>query len=273
MIENIAFSGGGIGGIAYVGVLKVLEEEKMLNGIKQYAGCSIGAIFATLISLGYTAEELRRFVEHFRYKDLLDIQLLGLLENMGIESGKHITEVVRKLIERKIGRPDLTFLEHWQLTGRGLHINASCVETDQSEYFSWVTSPHMSVLTAIRMSIAIPPVIAAVKYNGRTYIDGGLHDSFPIGVFAPMDRCKTLGFRLLNETMLLHDIHPFITHMYAILSSLYRRIHYADVSSFTIIDIKTGTTTLSLNLSKAERLNTIELGYESFKKELFKIIK
>jgi NTE family protein len=267
-IENLTFSGGGIGGIAYIGVLKLLEEEAILPGIKNYSGCSIGAVFATLISIGYTSRELQIIVEHFRYKELLDIQLLGLLENMGIETGKYIMELVQKLVQRKTGSPDLTFQEHWEITGRGLHINASCVEKDENEYFCWETSPQMSVLTAIRMSIAIPPVIAAVRYGGFTYIDGGLHEPFPIGIFDPQ---TTLGFRLLNESMPIIEIHPFITHLYTILRSLYRRINYNIKGDYTIIDIKTGTTTLNLSLTKGDRLNAIDLGYESFKKDLFKI--
>jgi predicted acylesterase/phospholipase RssA len=267
-IENIVFSGGGIGGIAYIGVLKLLEELHLLPGITHYSGCSIGAIFATLISLNYTYQELKTLMVNFRYKEILDLQLLGLLENMGIETGKNIIELIQKLIWRKIGRMDLTFEEHWQITGRHLHINASCVETDGVEYFSKSTTPTMSVILAIRMSIAIPPVIAAVKFKGKTYVDGGIHDPFPIGIFDPE---KTLGFRLANDTVSIDNLHPFVTHMSSIILSLYRRISYKTDSNYTIIDIKTGTSTLKINLSKADRLSAIERGYDSFRKELFKI--
>ena len=262
-IENIAFSGGGIGGIAYIGVLRYLEEKKIIQQIRQYSGCSIGAIFATLISLGYSSEELKCLMENFRYKTVLDIQLLGLLENMGIETGKRLLLFLGKLINRKIGRPDLTFEEHWQITGRRLFLNASCVETDTVEYFSAIHSPKMSVLKAIQMSIAIPPIIAAVKYNKKTYVDGGIHVSLPITLFEPS---RTLGFQLENEAMTIENMHPFILHMYRIILSLYRRVNYQTYGSeYKVIHIKTGTSTLKINLSKEERIYTIQRGYESCK--------
>lgn len=268
-IENIAFSGGGIGGIAYVGVLQYLEETGRLPQIRQYSGCSVGAIFATLISLGYSSAELTYILAHFKYKALLDIQLLGLLENLGLETGKKLMLFISKLIHRKIGRADLTFEEHWQITGRRIFLNASCVETDTAEFFSVQHTPQMSVLKAIQMSIAIPPIIAAVVHNGKTYVDGGIHISLPITLFDPV--C-TLGFKLDNESLVaIEDMHPFILHMYRIILSLYRRVNYLSFGSeYKVIHIKTGTSTLKMNLSKEERISTIRRGYESCK-ELFKL--
>jgi predicted acylesterase/phospholipase RssA len=268
-IENIAFSGGGIGGIAYIGVLEYLEEQRIIPHVRQYSGCSVGAIFATLISLGYSSVELKCLIENFRYKTILDIQLLGLLENLGIETGRRLMLLLGKLIHRKIGRMDITFEEHWQITGKRLFLNASCVETDTVEYFSVVHTPKMSVLKAIQMSIAIPPIIAAVKYNGKTYVDGGVHVSLPITLF---ESSKTLGFQLENESMTIENIHPFILHIYRIILSLYRRVNYDTFGpEYKIIHIKTGTRTLKINLSKEERINTIRRGYESCK-ETFIII-
>jgi len=269
-IENIAFSGGGIGGLAYIGVLKLLEETGLLPKVYRYSGCSIGALFAFLIVIGYTAADLRTLMEHFRYTDIIDIQLLGILENMGLETGKHIVTLLRKMLYRKVGKYDITFDQLRQITGRELYVNASCVETDSPEYFSPGGTPDMSVIKAVHMSIAIPPVFAAVRHKGKTYVDGGLHDPFPINHFDPR---TTLGFLLANEGVALDDVHPFVTHMYNIIRSLYRRIKYTQsYTNYTVVPIKTGTTTLKINLSKMERMNTIDSGYESFRKELFKIL-
>ena len=85
-IRNIAFSGGGASGFALAGVLKAFEEHKILQNVKSMSGSSAGAIFATLITIGYTYAELYQFVRDFEYKFVSDIQILGILDNFGAET-------------------------------------------------------------------------------------------------------------------------------------------------------------------------------------------
>ena len=49
---GIAFAGGGIRGIAHVGVLKALEENNIK--VAAIAGTSAGSIIATLYAMGYS---------------------------------------------------------------------------------------------------------------------------------------------------------------------------------------------------------------------------
>ena len=58
MIKNLVFKGGGVLGIAYVGVIEVLEQKQILQQIQSIAGTSAGAIIATLLSLKYNAAEV-----------------------------------------------------------------------------------------------------------------------------------------------------------------------------------------------------------------------
>ncbi|VFS56685.1 Patatin-like phospholipase [Leminorella grimontii] len=57
--ENLVFEGGGVKGIAYVGALEVLEEEGILDNVKNVAGSSVGAIAAVLVGLGYKNARLK----------------------------------------------------------------------------------------------------------------------------------------------------------------------------------------------------------------------
>ncbi len=43
-IRNLVFEGGGVKGIAYAGVVAVLEEKEILPDIRRVAGTSAGAI-------------------------------------------------------------------------------------------------------------------------------------------------------------------------------------------------------------------------------------
>ena len=65
------FGGGGIRGLAYSGAFKAMQERNIqLTGC---AGSSIGAVFASLYSVGYTYQEI---LSHY-YKDT-KIKKLGI---------------------------------------------------------------------------------------------------------------------------------------------------------------------------------------------------
>jgi len=275
-IENLVFSGGALGGISFVGVLLALEETNMLPKVKRYAGCSIGSIFATLISLGYSSDELSTIVKHFRFADLMDLQILGILDNFGLETGRHIMDLIDTLIKRKTCGRKLTFNDHWRITGRTLCINASCLATDKCEYYSTINTPDMSILEAIRRSIAIPPLMSPVISNNTIYVDGGLHDPFPIKQFSPY---KTLGFRLCNNNEAPSDINPFIIYICSIIGSLSKRLRESynhDIKNhYKVVDINTGISTLKVDIRRRERNRLMRIGYcatmDYLKNEIIKI--
>ena len=56
-IKHLVLSGGGMLGISYIGLVKYLEENlpnPIINNLKSITGCSAGALFGTLIAIGYT---------------------------------------------------------------------------------------------------------------------------------------------------------------------------------------------------------------------------
>lgn len=262
-MDTLVISGGALGGFSVIGALNVLRNRYHFT---TYAGCSVGSIFAMLLSIGYNCEELSILADGFKYEDFADLQILGLVENLGIETGTKIIKLIRKLIHRKTGENDLTFRQHWQITGRHLWINASCVELDECQYFSYSTSPDLSILSAIRMSIALPFVITAVKWGDYTYVDGGLHNSFPITIFDPE---KTIGIKIINNNSIPEDVHQFIKHTALILGSLYKRAYsqnYLELQQkYKIIEIQTGISTYRTSIDKALKDQLIEKGYHAAK--------
>ena len=274
MITNLVFSGGGITGLAYFGVVGALEEHGVLPNIRHIAGCSSGALMALMVCLGYTYEELKIISKYYDYKELLDIQILGLVEKLGIETGRRFMRFIGKLMEYKIGVKDITFRDLYFITGRKLTVVASCVDTDKPEYFSIDTHPDMSVMLALRMSISIPGVFTAVRYQGKVWVDGGIHNTFPVELFEPAD---TLGVRVINS----HDIKadenpdvfpPIIVHVFKILMSFYLRAReYKEplIKAYNPVNIETETGALSINMSRKDRSALIKKGYETMTNYMF----
>ncbi len=84
--KALLFSGGAEYGFAYIGVYRFLYERGMMEGVEAFYGASVGAIFATLISIGYTPRELEFLLSRLDTKRLFpdtDTNVLDLLEHSG----------------------------------------------------------------------------------------------------------------------------------------------------------------------------------------------
>src|SRR3990172_11172229 len=108
-IKHLVFSGGAIKGLSYIGCYKALEDLGLIKNLETCAGCSIGAVFSTLIVLGYTGEELYDFILHFTYHDIRDLNFLRAFNNYGLETADKITRFLGAMIKRKTGNPQITF--------------------------------------------------------------------------------------------------------------------------------------------------------------------
>ncbi|XP_021364180.1 uncharacterized protein LOC110457300, partial [Mizuhopecten yessoensis] len=60
--ENLVFEGGGNKGLAYCGVVRVLEEIGAFPKVKRLAGASAGAMTAALLAVGYNSYEIEEFL-------------------------------------------------------------------------------------------------------------------------------------------------------------------------------------------------------------------
>jgi len=72
-ITNLVFQGGGVKGVAYLGVLQQLQLERsnFLDGVKRIAGASAGSIVALYLGLNMSVDEIAPLMER-QYSSLLD---------------------------------------------------------------------------------------------------------------------------------------------------------------------------------------------------------
>ena len=72
-IRHLVLEGGGVKGIAYVGVIRTLEAHGIqIQDLDTIAGTSAGAITATLLTVGYTGHELTDVLENLPLESFLD---------------------------------------------------------------------------------------------------------------------------------------------------------------------------------------------------------
>ncbi|EDO48969.1 predicted protein, partial [Nematostella vectensis] len=191
--ENLVFEGGGNKGMAYVGVLQILENAGIMKNIKRVAGASAGAIIATLIALDFDSQDLKEFLEQDLRRILVDHScgycslLPNLLKGFGWNPGNKLLRWFGEQLKERTGDADVTFREVYERFGKELCIVVTNLNQMSAEYLHPKTTPNMPIRRAVRMSIALPGVFQSVREVNNdmedVYVDGGLLCNYPIHAF------------------------------------------------------------------------------------------
>lgn len=191
--KTLVLSGGGTKGILHLGVVHYLEENN-LAFFDTYIGSSVGSLITGLLAVGYTGQELFNFILHFDMTTLKNFNFSNFLSGYGLDNGDIFIFVFKKLIEKKINMPEITFGQLYKKFKKKLIICATCLNETKPYYFSYKNNPDMPIYLAVRMSIAIPFIFTSVLYDGKIFSDGGLVDHYPIEQSENID--ETIGVYL-----------------------------------------------------------------------------
>jgi predicted acylesterase/phospholipase RssA len=112
------------------------------------------------------------------FDELLDFNVLS---SYGIDSGGNMQAFVEEIVNFKLKRTHVTFMELAKITGKNLVICVANLTKQKEEYMDVDSQPSLDVVKAIRMSISLPFIFTPVIYNGNTYVDGALYETLPIG--------------------------------------------------------------------------------------------
>ena len=161
--KNLVLEGNGMAGLAYIGALKVLEENNLVDGIEKFAGTSSGAIMVSLISIGYTADQIYNICKDIDWKNMVQrrnclFQFFHFWNNYGLFKYDRIEKTLKNFFLRKLGRTDLTFREHYEITQKKLILVGVNVNKKHPEYFCNDLTPDMSVIKAIKISTSFQSV-------------------------------------------------------------------------------------------------------------------
>jgi len=155
--------GVGVGyGFCHIGVLKVMEEEKI--PIDVIAGSSIGAVIACLWATGNSSAQILQITKEFREPQ----HIWGLIDLtfpfLGFIKGNKLKKFLKKHLGTK------TFYD----TRLPLKIVASDVRRKEPKVFD-----KGLLVDALMASCAMPGVFAPFKFKGDILFDGGVINPLP----------------------------------------------------------------------------------------------
>jgi NTE family protein len=196
---GLVLSGGGARGAAHIGVLRVLEENRV--PIDAIAGTSMGAVVGGLYASGLTAADIERVMTSLDWQDAFrdrpprkDLNFRRKLEDQnflvkfplgikgrrfrlprGLVQGQKLTQTLRALTL------PVAQIEHFDDLAIPFRAVATDIVTGDR-----VVIDHGDLTTAMRASLSAPGVFSPVEYEGRLLVDGGLSSNLPIDVARSM---------------------------------------------------------------------------------------
>lgn len=198
MYSHLVFTGGGMVGLSYLGVIRYLQEIGIDKEIREVSGSSMGAFFACLFAMGVREGELEEyFKEFFKQDENISYPLQGFLSIMdtyGIDDGERFAKPLRHFADTKYSWKSETmpFREFVKKTGMNIIICATNLNTQKANYFSVNTTPDVCVFEAIKASMCVPFLVKPVLINKELYIDGGTCDNVPVVGFENIPSNKIL---------------------------------------------------------------------------------
>ena len=156
---GIVLSGGGVRGIAHLGVLKALNEREIFPKI--ISGVSAGAIVGAFYADGYRPDEI---FEIFNKTNIFHFTKITIPQK-GFLSLEKVSRVLDEHIRAKTFN-DLKI---------PLYVAASNLNDGQIEYFNTG-----SIVEKIIASASIPVLFKPTIIKNKTYVDGGVFDNLPV---------------------------------------------------------------------------------------------
>lgn len=190
MKVGVSLAGGGIRGIAHVGVLKALEENNIK--VAAIAGTSAGSIIATLYAMGYSPyyiyllfKRYARDIINIRSKPIINgitnfirnnkIGIAGLSD--GNEFEKMYDELARKKGFRLIGDIKMPLLVSAVDIGESkeyIFTNCASRKNIKDNYIT-----EIGIWRAVRASSSFPAIFCPCEYKNHIFMDGGVLNNLP----------------------------------------------------------------------------------------------
>ncbi|WP_298505483.1 patatin-like phospholipase family protein [uncultured Maribacter sp.] len=156
---GLVLSGGGVRGMAHIGVIKAMNEFGIDATI--ISGSSAGALVGALYANGNSPDEMFSF---FKETPLFKYNFLTMTKAGFIDTDKYI-----KILETYFPK------NSFEALNKELHLVATDLQSGEEVFFS-----SGELIKPLLASAALPPVFSPVELNGILYADGGIMNNFPI---------------------------------------------------------------------------------------------
>lgn len=296
--ENLVIEGGGVLGIAYLGALKELYDDKSIEKATSFAGSSIGSLVATILAIRCNYRRLEDIILNLNLGDFKDRSwiipdIARFFNKFGFYKGDKLLSFIKGILKENTGNENITFKELYEKYKTKLVITGTNISKGNVSYFNLDTTPDMPIALANRISCSVPYFFQSVLYNDDYYVDGGVLNNYPLDVFDYLsipnvatksqnkNKCintKTLGLKLISEADVnmekgfltpVTDLKSFSQNLITSLQCQALKAHIKPDDYKRTVCIYTGNLSfLDFDLTNEEKLTLVNEGSKAIR--LFK---
>jgi NTE family protein len=157
----VVLGAGAARGFAHIGVLKVLEAQKV--PVQMIVGTSVGSFVGSLYAYGYDAFSLQKIALSLERGDLAEVTL----PDKGFLKGERLRDFVNTKVK---GTP----IEKLRIPFYAIATN---IKTGEEAVF---VSGNTGM--AVQASCAIPGVFQPANFSGKSYVDGGVVNPLAVDI-------------------------------------------------------------------------------------------
>lgn len=187
---GLALAGGGIRGIAHVGVLKALEDYNIK--IDAIAGTSAGSIVATLYAMGYSPYYIYLLFKKYA-KDIINLKNAPIINGIakfirnkkigvtGLNDGLILERMYNELAKKKgfkyVGDIKMPLIISAVDIGEAKEYIFTNCASRSNQNDNYITE--IDIGKAVRASSSFPAVFCPCEFKNHMFMDGGVLDNIP----------------------------------------------------------------------------------------------
>lgn len=187
---GLALAGGGIRGIAHVGVLKALEDYNIK--IDAIAGTSAGSIVATLYAMGYSPYYIYLLFKKYA-KDIINLKNAPIINGIakfirnkkfgvtGLNDGLILEKMYNELAKKKgfkyVGDIKMPLIISAVDIGEAKEYIFTNCASRSNKNDNYITE--IDIGKAVRASSSFPAVFCPCEFKNHMFMDGGVLDNIP----------------------------------------------------------------------------------------------
>jgi len=191
---TLVLSGGGLKGLAHIGVLRALDERGLVPSL--VVGSSIGSLIGAAWAVGATTSAMETRARAVRRRDVFQVARVDVAFRRLLAPALYRREPLDTLIASLVG--DITFRD----LPRRLLVNTADLNSGMQVLWGLPGLLDTRVADVVAASCALPGIFPPRMIGNRAYVDGAVVENLPVRLAASLGQGPVLAVNVAATSVL-----------------------------------------------------------------------
>lgn len=191
---TLVLSGGGLKGLAHVGVFRALEERGLVPSL--VVGSSIGSLVGAAWAAGASVRQMEERARRVRRRDVFQVAHTDMAFRRMMAPAVYRREPLENLVYGLVGKISFRDLRHRLL------VNTADLHSGVQVLFGLPGRTDTRVAEAVLASCALPGIFPPREIEGRAYVDGAVVENLPVRIAAALGEGPILAVNVAATSVL-----------------------------------------------------------------------